>query len=492
MNNVKIGNHVNQINTYAFNNCSALPKIEIPSSVASISSYSFSGCNSLATVLIADRESELSLGSNGSSPLFSSCPLDSVYIGGNITYSTSSSYGYSPFYRNTSLRTVVITDKETEISPNEFYGCSNLKNVKIGDGVTTVGNWAFSGCSSLDYFAFGTKVETIGQEAFSDCVNVTKIISRASTPPACGSQALDDISKWICELTVPQNSIAAYQGADQWKEFFFINGATYDDLITEGDANGDGVIDVADVTLVVNYILGRNPAVFHFNAADINGDGSMDVADFAGMVNIILRGSNANMMPVKKVSGPAYDDYNASIDIPYVEAQAGQEVIIPVNLVNTPDAVSSFQMDIRLPHGVTLTDVAVVDERRVNHQADCMTMGNGMARVLCFSPNNSRIRGINGPVIRLSAKVDESVTVGSYDLSAERIILTADGNRMTADNISTVMYVSEATGLSDIMLTDDGERDFFGVDGSRLNAPRKGITIIRDRNGKTIKVSKTK
>ncbi|MBR3512971.1 MAG: leucine-rich repeat protein [Bacteroidaceae bacterium] len=45
---------------------------------------------------------------------------------------------------------------------------------------------AFSGCSNLDYFAFGSSVETIGKEAFSDCVNVTKLISRAGTPPACG------------------------------------------------------------------------------------------------------------------------------------------------------------------------------------------------------------------------------------------------------------------------------------------------------------------
>lgn len=157
-----------------------------------------------------------------SSPIFSSCPLDNVYIGRNISYSTSSSYGYSPFYRNTSLRSVTITDKETEIFPNEFYGCTNLKEVKIGDGVTTIGNRAFSSCSSLDYFAFGSAVKTIGQEAFSDCTAMTKLISSAATPPTCGTQALDDINKWTCTLQVPASSLSLYQQASQWKEFFFI------------------------------------------------------------------------------------------------------------------------------------------------------------------------------------------------------------------------------------------------------------------------------
>ena len=220
---LQIGSNVSTIDTYAFNGCSALAEIEIPQSVTSIGNNVFKGCNSLKQVIMADEASELQLGSNGSSPLFADCPLDSVYIGRNISYSTSSSYGYSPFYRNTSLRTVTITDAETEIPANEFYGCTNLKNVTIGNSVTSIGNYAFSGCSSLAQFEFGAAVENIGAEAFSDCTAMTKIISHATTPPVCGAQALDDINKWACTLSVPEGYLSAYQQADQWKDFFFIN-----------------------------------------------------------------------------------------------------------------------------------------------------------------------------------------------------------------------------------------------------------------------------
>ena len=220
---MQIGTGVNPIDSYAFNGCSSLPTIQIPQNVTNISDYVFNNCTGLKTVLMDDGETELTLGSNGSSPLFASCPLDSVYIGRNINYPIASDKGYSPFYRNTKLRSVTITDKETEISPNEFYGCTGLKNVRIGDGVTTFGDWAFSGCSSLDYFSFGSSVETIGKEAFSDCSAMTKLISRATTPPICGTQALDDINKWECTLLVPDGSLTLYQAADQWKEFFFLD-----------------------------------------------------------------------------------------------------------------------------------------------------------------------------------------------------------------------------------------------------------------------------
>ena len=233
---IQVGTSVKSIRAYAFSGCSSLPSLTIPKSVTSIGNYALQGCSSLSEVIMEEEASELSLGSNGASPLFSACPLDRVYIGRNISYPTSSINGYSPFYRNTKLRNIHITDKETEISDNEFYGCTNLKNVHIGNGVTSIGNWAFSGCSDLDYFVFGRNVRNIGQEAFSDCTNMTKLISHATTPPTCGSQALDDINKWTCQLFVPTDYISAYQQADQWKEFFFIEDNV--NTLTEEIKNG--------------------------------------------------------------------------------------------------------------------------------------------------------------------------------------------------------------------------------------------------------------
>ena len=220
--NVAVGDSVTIISNYAFQNCSSLPEISIPQATTTIGDYAFSGCTQLADVIIEDRTTALSLGSNGSSALFADCPLDSVYIGGKITYNTTSSKGYSPFYRNTSLRSVVITDREEQIYDNEFYGCTNLQNVTIGNGVKSIGNYAFSGCSSLAGFSFGSSMETIGNEAFSDCTNLTSITSHAAVPPTCGTQALDDINKWNCVLGVPLGNADAYYAADQWKEFFFI------------------------------------------------------------------------------------------------------------------------------------------------------------------------------------------------------------------------------------------------------------------------------
>ena len=54
-----------------------------------------------------------------------------------------------------------------------------------------------------------------------------------------------------------------------------------------GDVNGDGSITIADVTALVNIILGKE-GTYNDGAADVNGDGTITIADVTALVNIIL------------------------------------------------------------------------------------------------------------------------------------------------------------------------------------------------------------
>ena len=54
----------------------------------------------------------------------------------------------------------------------------------------------------------------------------------------------------------------------------------------DGDVNHDGVVDLADVTLLINKVLG-NDATQLYNP-DVNADGNVDVADVTTLVSLIL------------------------------------------------------------------------------------------------------------------------------------------------------------------------------------------------------------
>ena len=56
----------------------------------------------------------------------------------------------------------------------------------------------------------------------------------------------------------------------------------------KGDVNMDGQVNVADVTTLVDYILGKNPSPCDGNACDVNEDGNVNVSDVTSLVDIIL------------------------------------------------------------------------------------------------------------------------------------------------------------------------------------------------------------
>lgn len=56
----------------------------------------------------------------------------------------------------------------------------------------------------------------------------------------------------------------------------------------KGDINGDREVNVADVTTLVDYILGKNPTNCNESACDINGDNEINVSDVTSLVDIIL------------------------------------------------------------------------------------------------------------------------------------------------------------------------------------------------------------
>lgn len=62
-----------------------------------------------------------------------------------------------------------------------------------------------------------------------------------------------------------------------------------------GDANRDGIINVADIICIANYILGNTPSNFDATAANVNGDAVINVADIIRLANIILYGNGASV-----------------------------------------------------------------------------------------------------------------------------------------------------------------------------------------------------
>ena len=57
-----------------------------------------------------------------------------------------------------------------------------------------------------------------------------------------------------------------------------------------GDANGDGMVNVADIVFLINYLFIEGPEPVPFSEGDVNCDGKINVADAVFLINYVFIG----------------------------------------------------------------------------------------------------------------------------------------------------------------------------------------------------------
>lgn len=139
--------------------------ITIPNTVTAISSLALNQSYSLAEIILEDGPELLDFGEGNN---FYGCPLKSVYLGRDMTYSTN-----SPFNRNKEgITSLTIGNSVTEIPDGTFLGLKNLTELTLTTGLKKIGGMAFYGCESLTSLSIPSSVTEIGQQAFDLCRNL--------------------------------------------------------------------------------------------------------------------------------------------------------------------------------------------------------------------------------------------------------------------------------------------------------------------------------
>lgn len=93
--------------------------------------------------------------------------------------------------------------------------------------------------------------------------------------------------------TMPWNRARTWSG---WTDnrLYYTDGSTFvvpSSVSFElGDVNHDGFVNVADVTALIQYVLGNEPEPFFVEEANVNGDaeGAINVADVTALISIVL------------------------------------------------------------------------------------------------------------------------------------------------------------------------------------------------------------
>jgi hypothetical protein len=153
------------------------------------------------------------------------------------------------------VTSVTLGDCVTSIGEKAFWDCSNLSEMVLGDYVIEVGSDAFGSCYHLTKLTIGSGVARIGSGAFANC-SLQEIICKPATPPV-----MADSDCFTCydtaTLQVHPAVANSYRATSYWNMFANIV-AEKKVAPAPGDVNGDGQLNVSDVTTILNSLLNGN------------------------------------------------------------------------------------------------------------------------------------------------------------------------------------------------------------------------------------------
>ena len=173
---ISLAKSIRNINNYAFYGCSGLRSLNIPPNITTIRcDGTFEGCSQLSSLTIEDSNETLHfIMSASSGAAFSTAPIESIYMGRNISY-TVSSYSRPPFKNNTAIKNVTFGNNVTYLGDEIFKGCNNIVQIDIPSSVGSIGNDAFSYCINLTSVTIGKGVVSISKNPFRGCNNLSSM-----------------------------------------------------------------------------------------------------------------------------------------------------------------------------------------------------------------------------------------------------------------------------------------------------------------------------
>ena len=200
--------------------------------------------------------------------------------------------------------------------------------------------------------------------------------------------------------------------------------------IVKSDKNGYTITNTTDKSVVK----------FNFDAADCTPDSIINVSDITMVINLILSGSTTEVVgewEVNTEDNVNIDDFNLA---------PGETRSIDVKLCNS-QAYTALQFDLRLPEGLEIVSIGKAD-RIANHNIHSGTLPDGTVRFIAYNMQNADIKGNGGAIITLVVKASQALAPSDAIEVSHTVLATASDESFFAP--VTVARVGNTTGVADV------------------------------------------
>jgi 23S rRNA U2552 (ribose-2'-O)-methylase RlmE/FtsJ len=240
--------------------------------------------------------------------------------------------------------------------------------------------------------------------------------------------------------------------------------------VIPGDITGTGEVGDDDFDQFVEDLLAGNvpaPGDANFAAYDANGDGKINIGDLQAIFNLSMGlnpdGSDPDAAGVRARAYGIFDAGNMAVEATKL---SNGNTMLAVKLSSTTDYLA-FQMDVVMGDGMS-----VVSEN-ANLQLLRSNDLSNIHRIVGYGLLEN-----NGTMLTLEV-------AGEGNVQFTNIVLATEKAEAVKFNLG-----GNTTGISTIAVEKNDGNFIYDLSGKLMNGIKKGINIIRGKNGETKKVVK--
>lgn len=432
--NLDIAYNVTEIGDYAFSGCTGLTKLSLTSSLQRIGANAFSGCKNLNCELaIPSTVTEIGDGA------FKECSnlSDTLTLPANLKKIGSKTFENCKYFTGT----LVIPNSVTEIGQDAFSDCSRFTGLSLPNNLRKIGYGAFARCTSLTGpLSIPETVKEIGSYAFYNCPKFTGDFILPSALESIGTDAFGNTQNTnnLVFQSLPKGMQNGYHDC-KMRRYVNLSDASY--VSDDAYAYLDGASYVRTMTntwgsLVLPYEM------------LLPSDAPYSVFTIEKMTNdeVVLKRCTFKLMP----------------GVAYIVRRDGEEK----TLTFSPDRSVEIRMKMQPAEVGNLKFSGT-------YQAKEVTDGYILAQD----------RFWNVAKLKAAAPETQAVMVGPFRSWLE-------GTTANTSPSLSMRIGDSTTGIDNVApleMLNANDAEYYDLNGKRLDAPMKGVNIVK-RGNKTMKV----
>ncbi len=285
---------VTSVGTSAFEGCSNLQSVTLPSSVTSIGTDAFYGCIKLGSINLEEGLTTINLRA------FWGCNLDTIVIPSTVTTIGNGAFKGNP------TKAIVWKPANCSIGSDDsapFYSTSSqVTSFVFADGVETVPAYICKNMNLLDTIVLPSSVRALGQCAFMNCSKLKSINLPVTqkTLPVSFFEGCSSLESIVLPATLTTINTDAFYGCTKLAKVHLHEGITTINLRAFWGCKLDSIVIPSTVTSIGNGAFKGNPTksiVWLPKTCSIGSDDSAPFYSTSSQVTSFVFGDSVQVIP---------------------------------------------------------------------------------------------------------------------------------------------------------------------------------------------------